>query len=234
MMRPIQLRSAMRAAFFDVDGTLTKVRVWQGLMDYFKINGGRRVTNMAFWSYHLPAYFLYRFGIISQTSFRKPWGRHLPWYLRGKTVAEARDIGDWVAEEFLADYWWDDALDLVSEHLNNEDAVIIVSGGPKPITERIAKKLGISHVVGTTLRVENGIYTGGVSGELCLAENKASMAVEYIQNVGLDINLAESFAYADSPGDVHLLEMVGNPVATHPDEELREIAAARGWEIFPQ
>lgn len=34
----------MRAAFFDVDGTLTKNRVWQGLREYFKTRGLRRWT----------------------------------------------------------------------------------------------------------------------------------------------------------------------------------------------
>jgi len=192
------------------------------------------MIHAAFLSFHLPLYFLYKLGIISQTAFRKPWGRHLPWYLKGKTPEEAIKIGEWIAEEFLDEYWWDDSLGLVSKHLRNGDVVIIVSGGPKPITDRIAKKLGIRHVIGTAPRIVEGIYTGGVHGRVCLAENKAIMATDYISQLGLDIDLEKSFAYADSPADVQLLEMVGNPVATHPDDELQGIAEKRGWEIFPK
>jgi phosphoserine phosphatase len=47
------------------------------------------------------------------------------------------------------------------------------------------------------------------------------------------VDLAESYAYADSTSDLHLLEMVGHPVATYPDDGLRPIALERGWQIFP-
>ncbi|MEJ2264139.1 MAG: hypothetical protein P8X95_11875 [Anaerolineales bacterium] len=35
----------MKAAFFDVDGTLTTTRVWEGLMEYFRQRDLRRWTN---------------------------------------------------------------------------------------------------------------------------------------------------------------------------------------------
>jgi HAD superfamily hydrolase (TIGR01490 family) len=223
----------MQAAFFDVDGTLTKVRVWMGLMEYFRTRGERRYNRGLFWVYHIPLYISYRLGLIPQTGFRKPWAKHLPWIFRGYTVADAQKIWDWVVKDFLGRQWREDSLTLVENHLSAGDQVILVSASPKPILERIADEIGVSHVIGTEPEVRNGRYTGGIHGPVCIAENKAKMALRYLEDKGIEVELRECYAYADSPGDSHLLEMVGNPVATHPDDELRIMATDRGWKIFP-
>jgi len=56
---------------------------------------------------------------------------------------------------------------------------------------------------------------------------------EYLQENGIEIDLEASYAYADSISDQQLLAMVGNPVATYPDEGLKRLATERGWQIFP-
>lgn len=223
----------MKAAFFDVDGTLTKERVWKGLMDYFSSRRERRFIRALFWAFHVPLYFLYRMKLIQQTGFRKPWAEHLPWIFQGFTVEDAEKIWDWVVMDFLREQWHEDALELVNNHLEAGDLVVLVSASPKPILERIAKEIGVSHIVGTQPAIRNGKYTGGIHGLICFAENKAIMALRYLEDNDIEVDLSECYAYADSPGDSHLLAMVGNPVATHPDDELRVLAIDRGWKIFP-
>ena len=44
-------------------------------------------------------------------------------------------------------------------------------------------------------------------------------------------DLKRSFAYADSHADRRLLAMVGHPVATNPDADLRRFAKSRNWMI---
>jgi phosphoserine phosphatase len=53
-----------------------------------------------------------------------------------------------------------------------------------------------------------------------------------IEQHQLEIDLENSFAYADSLGDIHLLEMVGNPVAVFPDEHLKPVVERRGWPVI--
>jgi len=48
------------------------------------------------------------------------------------------------------------------------------------------------------------------------------------------IDLAASYAYADSIYDLPLLEAVGHPVAVSPEERLASIARQRGWPILGQ
>lgn len=219
------------AAFFDVDGTLTTERVWRGVLDYYKLHGQRRWTTALFWAYHMPLFILYKARLLSQSAFRKPWAAHLMWFLRGDTPEQAQPVWDWVASEYLGKVWRPEGLALIKEHKTKGDLVLLVSAGPTPLTESIARQLGADLAVGTKPALRAGRYTGGVNGEVCLDENKAALTRAALQARGTDIDWANSSAYADGVTDLELLEMAGHPVAFFPDEHLKPIAQARGWKI---
>ena len=223
---------SQKAAFFDVGGTLIKTYVWNGLMEYFKINGQRRLTHSAFWTYHAPLYALHKIGLLSQDAVRTPWAKHLSWFFRGYTVEEAQAIWDWIVEDYLAGEWREDAISALKEHKANGDVVVIVSAGPLPLITRIAQHVGADRVVATPHEVKDGHYTGRVGGEVCIGPNKPKFAKAKMEELGLDIDYAASYAYGDSPGDKVLFDLVGNPVAVHPDEILRPIAEEQGWRIL--
>lgn len=222
----------MKAAFFDVDGTLTENRVWGGLMDYFSVHHLRRGTHITFLIYHYFLYFLYRLKVIDQVGFRSPWARHLSWYFRGFDQVKAKQMWDWVVEERISQQWRWDVRETLQAHKDAGDVVFLVSGGPQGLLERIAQEVGADHVVGTRHEIVDGRYTGMAASEACQGDFKAEFTLQRIKELRLDIDLAASYAYADSAGDLAMMEMVGNPVAVYPDEELAPIAAARGWQVF--
>jgi HAD superfamily hydrolase (TIGR01490 family) len=224
----------MRAAFFDLDGTLTRHRVWQGLMDYFRVHRVRRLTYVFFLVYHYSLYGLYRLGIISQVGFRAPWARHLSWFLRGYSLEQTEAVWDWVVKERINHQWRPDILEVFRGHKEAGDLTFIVSGGPEGLLRRVADEIGADFAVGTRHAVREGVYTGRASGEACQGEYKTILTQGVIAEHGLDIDLSASYAYADSGGDIPLLEMVGNPAAVYPDEELRALAEKRGWRILPE
>lgn len=221
----------IKVALFDVDGTLTAERVWRGVLDYYKLHGQRRGTTAAFWAYHMPLFMLYKAKLLSQSTFRKPWAAHLMWFLRGDTPSEAAPVWDWVATEYLGKVWRPQGLAQIKEHKAKGDLVLLVSAGPTPLTERIARQLGADLAVGTKPAMRAGRYTGGVDGEVCLDENKAALTRMALHARGAEIDWTSSSAYADGITDLALLELVGNPVAFFPDEHLKPIAVARGWKI---
>jgi HAD superfamily hydrolase (TIGR01490 family) len=223
----------VKAAFFDVDGTLTDTRVWEGLMGYFKVHGQRRWTQRVFWPYHMPYYLLRKAGVISEGAFRKPWAAHLAWYVRGFSLEQAQPAWEWVVTEYLSQHWRTDTLHILDSHRQAGDLVVLVSGGPVPLLERIADEIGADHVVGTRFEVRAGRYTGRSLEPVCLDENKASLAKNYLQENGIEVDYRASSAYADSISDIPMLEMVGSPVPTYPDEALQKIASERGWVAFP-
>jgi HAD superfamily hydrolase (TIGR01490 family) len=224
----------VKAAFFDVDGTLTRTRVWEGIMQYFARRNEKVWARQKFWAYHLPLVFLYRLGLLHQSSFRTPWARNLSWIFKGSSVAEMEQAWAWIAGEFMADYWRADTRALLDAHKAAGDVVFLVSAGPEPLLESFAKALGADHVVGTEHGIANGVFTGEAEGFACIDEYKRIKSLDKIKQLDLDIDLSASFAYADSPGDRYLLEMVGNPVATYPDEDLLPLAIEKGWRVFPE
>lgn len=223
----------MRVALFDVDGTLTDVRVWQGVMDYFKEQRLRRWTVRWFWAVNLPLWFAHKVGLISQSAFRRPWAARLSWLFRGYTEDQAAEIWDWVVEKHLVNHWRADIRELLKQHSERGDLVALVSAGPEPLVTRIAKEVGADLVVATRHEVRNGRFTGRHVSPVCMDAHKAELTREKLIGSGKSVDFAQSFAYADSPGDLALLELVGNPRAVYPDEELREIAEVRGWTILP-
>jgi HAD superfamily phosphoserine phosphatase-like hydrolase len=130
-------------------------------------------------------------------------------------------------------YWRMDTRALLADHLRAGDTVVLVSSGPQPLIRQIGLELGTEHAIGTSLEIRNGLFTGRSLQPVCIDVYKAHMAREYLQNEGFQVDYSESFTYADSTSDLYLLEMVGHPVAVHPEDTLRAIASQRGWRIIP-
>jgi HAD superfamily hydrolase (TIGR01490 family) len=130
-------------------------------------------------------------------------------------------------------YWRQDTCQVLSQHIQNGFLTLLVSGTPTQLLKHLAIKIGADHAIGTDLEVHDDRYTGRSSGPSCIGDNKVSLTQAYIKHHGIKIDYDTSYAYADSISDLHLLEMVGNPVATYPDEQLRTLAQERNWQIFP-
>ena len=184
-------------------------------------------------AYHFPLYIFMKIGMISDETFRKPWPAHLGWYLRGYTLSEADQVWNWVAETQVSQNWRLDTCRILNQHRENGELTVLVSGTPVPLLERLAQDINADHVVGTGLEIKNGIFTGRSSSPACIGDNKISLTQIYMEQQGIEIDYGGSYAYADSISDQHLLAMVGNPIATYPDEALRQYAIEHGWQIFP-
>mgnify|MGYP003573536314 FL=1 len=102
-----------------------------------------------------------------------------------------------------------------------------------PLLERLARDVKADYVIGTGLEIKDGVFTGRNSTPACIGDNKVPLTQNYLQENGIELDYEASHAYADSISDRYLLAMVGQPVATYPDDGLRQLAIERGWQIFP-
>jgi HAD superfamily hydrolase (TIGR01490 family) len=84
-------------------------------------------------------------------------------------------------------------------------------------------------VVPAKLEVVDGRYTGDLTAPPLVGEARAAWLRARAAAEGID--LARSYAYADSHSDLPLLLAVGNPVAVNPDVALFRAARARRWPI---
>jgi HAD superfamily hydrolase (TIGR01490 family) len=221
----------MIAAFFDVDGTLYSGRVWAGLMEYWKTHG-RRLDARLYYLRFMPHYMARKFKLISEERFRGPWAQHLAWPMRGWTEAQARACFDWVAREYVKPLRRERVIARLHEHQLQGHVVVLVSSGVEPLQAAIGATLGVERIVGPRVEWRDGRLTGRTLPPLVIGERKASVTRQRLQEWGLDVDLAASFAYADSISDLPLLEFVGHPTAVNPDEQLAVVAREQKWPIL--
>jgi HAD superfamily hydrolase (TIGR01490 family) len=124
---------------------------------------------------------------------------------------------------------YEEAVDLIEEHQAAGREVVIVSASGSEVVEPIGAMLGVDHVIATTLRAEDGRYTGDVEF-YAYGPNKAEAMVALAAERGYDLDA--SYAYSDSETDAPMLSAVGHPFAVNPDKALRRIAEEKGWPVL--
>lgn len=152
---------------------------------------------------------------------------------RGASEEEVQEAFHWIADNYIFNSLRSDVIEILNQHKQRRDVVVIVSASFSGLVEVVGQRLGVPDVIGTKLEIIDGEYTGKVIKPLCFGENKAQLLKEFINRNGLQIDGSSSFAYADSIFDTSLLKLVGNPVATYPDRELRLLAEHNGWQTLP-
>lgn len=132
-------------------------------------------------------------------------------------------------EEVLVPLVYPEAAELVRWHQQFGRPVAIVSSAAEEVVRPIGARLGVDHVVGTSMQVVDGRYTG-VIDSYTYGAKKADAVRSLAQEHGFD--LASSYAYSDSATDLPMLSAVGRPHAVNPDRQLVAHAEVHGWPIL--
>lgn len=122
-----------------------------------------------------------------------------------------------------------EARGLIDLHAHAGRDTYIVSASPVEIVGKFAEAMDMTGGLGTVAQSSHGVYTGELAQPFCYGEGKAVAMRKVAEERGYD--LARSYAYTDSIGDLPMLEAVGHPVAVNPDRALEAIAYHRGWPI---
>jgi HAD superfamily hydrolase (TIGR01490 family) len=213
------------AAFFDVDGTLTRTTILHPLIWYQRA--------------HLAPlrYALWITGLACQVPRylwidRRSRSRVNVVIYRRYAGLPAAGLRDWHRRTFadnLQRRLFPKALDGLAEHRRAGRRIVLVTGGLDFVMAPLAEHVGAADVIATHLVERNGVFTGEIDGPPLADGRKAELMRAYAEKHGID--LAESYAYGDSYGDLPMLECVGHAVAVSPDERLRPVAVERGWGI---
>jgi HAD superfamily hydrolase (TIGR01490 family) len=122
------------------------------------------------------------------------------------------------------------ARDLLEQHRARGDERLIITATNRFITEPIAWRYGVSHLLATEPEIIDGEYTGGVTGTPCFRAGKVERLHAWLQQHHQDLD--GSWFYSDSHNDLPLLEQVDHPVAVDPDETLKSHARRLGWPVI--
>ena len=215
-----------RIAFFDVDNTITR-----GSTLYFL---GKGMYNRGFFTKRdIGAWVLanirFRMTGTEKSEVISRFQKAATDFIGGHDVKEIRIIGEQIYSEFVSPSIWQGTIELAKEHLSSGDEVWLVTASPEDFANLIAERLGFTGAIGTKAEINDGKYTGNLSGKLLHGKEKAIAITELTKARG--INLQDCFAYSDSHNDLPLLSAVGHPRAINPDAKLRIIAFAQSWPV---
>ncbi|KOY50613.1 HAD-IB family hydrolase [Polaribacter dokdonensis] len=149
--------------------------------------------------------------------------------VKGISEKQFKDLGEEIYKDHLISTIYPESKTLIASHLEKGHKVVIVSAATRYQVTPIANGLGITEIYCTEMEVKKGKFTGLIS-EMCWAEGKARAGRKFAKANNID--LSKSFFYTDSIDDYPLLEIVGKPVATNPDNKLSQLAFENNWKIL--
>jgi len=187
-------------------------------------------------------------GMISRSRLARDAYENLRFRLRGSTDDRAdqvrRRVGEMIAGVPVRDMQrlsprvlagvlprlYPQMLARAYAHQDAGRLVYIVTAASQEMADLLAHVLAFDGGIGSRSEVLDGRYTGRAAGPFNYREGKVLSLRELAAREGID--LAASYAYSDSESDLPMLRVVGHPVVVNPDQDLRRIAAAEGWETL--
>jgi HAD superfamily hydrolase (TIGR01490 family) len=221
---------AVRAALFDIDGTLTAGgEVWGPLVKSPDVLPLRKA-----WLYAtaMPHYRLSRAGVVSQTAFRDRWVRLMAWLMTGWRYNQVQALCSAIVRDHLTPALRPDVVGILTQHKTAGHPVILVSTMFGEIVRGLAEQVGADTGLGSEVEIRDGVSTGRVVSETCSGARKLNFAKRCLEQRFPDLSLDACAAYADSASDILFLSGVGHPVAVYPDAAMRATASERGWPIY--
>ena len=151
--------------------------------------------------------------------------------LRGRVQAEA--AREQFLHEVIRPAIRPEALQLIQRHRDQGCQLMIVTATNEFVTRPIAQLLGIEELIAVELEQDDqGWITGEIAGVPSMREGKVQRLQQWLLARGWDWPDVETTFYSDSTNDLPLLGRVNHPVATNPDDRLREQALQRSWPIL--
>ncbi len=212
------------AAFFDFDETIIDINSSKVGFKWLYEN---KMLSIWFILKVFITGLLYEVNLISE----KRMADGMVIFYRGKKLSFFSERAEEFYRELLKPHLVPKVVGKLKYHREQGHILIIVSGSIRYYLEPVAKDLGIDYLVCTELEEgPDGLLTGKPKGQICLGKYKQKMTQELVKE--LNINLNDSFAYGNSQADIHLLKMVGNPVAVEPNIPLKKVAIKNNWPIL--
>jgi HAD superfamily hydrolase (TIGR01490 family) len=200
-------------AIFDLDGTLTKRDTYLPFLWLCLRQFGLRKLSVVV----LPLYvLLYKLSIISNHQLKEIF---LSKILFGISLEQLEPI----AEKFVFDLI-DRGLnrpifEILNLHLKHGHKVILVTASFDFYVIKLARKIGINHVVCTRAEVNDGILTGRILGKNCHGEEK----VRRLENLLSESDWDFSVLYTDHYSDYPLLKKVNKGILVEPGFKTRSL-----------
>lgn len=213
-----------KLGLFDIDGTLFRWQLYHELVfelktrGYFSVSEAKALDDaLISWQAKHTSWKDYELLVIHTIE------RHIqeisPWELE----RAARDVVDHSGHKIYG--FTAKLLELLRDAGYH---TVAISASQQEIAEQFAAKYGFDDCIAATYERQNGSYTGNKTR--VIHGRKDEIVRQYLAD-NPEITLDESVAIGDSDGDIGMLELVEQPIAFNPSEDLLETAMDRGWKI---
>lgn len=211
-------------AVFDIDGTLIRWQLFHAVTDtlarmgyldeagYEKIRQARRIWKMRS---HPDSFKTYE-GVMIE-GFEK--------IIRKISVKQFESAVDSVIEEYK-DQIYIYSKGLIAKLKSQDYVLFAISGSQLELVSRIAAYYGFHDYIGTDYLKRDGYFTG--KKNFYAASKKT--ALQHLINKHA-VKISESIAIGDSASDIPMLQMVDQPIAFNPEQQLLNAAQENGWPI---
>ncbi len=221
----------MKLAVFDFDGTLSPQDTLPFLLKEWKKFHYPRMKRYLVYVSVSGLYLRYKLGKGSREEIRKEGMRKFSRIFSGMGKKEFREFLQRSSQDIMPEL----SKALLKELKKVKAAgyhTVLLSGCYETFLKYVGEAIGIDTVIGTEVHYLNGQVDMASPMNIVSGEAKNERLRAFFAEKGVD--WAGSVAYADSMSDVGILEMVGKPVAVHPEEELRKVAQERNWRIIEE
>jgi HAD superfamily hydrolase (TIGR01490 family) len=151
-------------------------------------------------------------------------------FLKNNTRKFLNDIRSDYINEIIKPMILKKAVDLVNQHKEAGDRLLIITATNSFITKPIGELFGIDELIGTDPEENEGEFTGKVKGTPSFKEGKVTRLFDWLGEKNLKLaDFEKTFFYSDSQNDLALLEVVTNPVVVNGDKILLEKAQEKNW-----
>lgn len=218
----------MKLAIFDFDGTLFLEDTLPFLLKQWAKFGYSKLKLGIVYASLARLYVMHKLGVHSDKSSRAVMRKFLRLFA-GMQRAEIEEFFDRCADVIITRL-----NSSVVEEVTAAKAAgfhtVLLSGCFEYLLKKVAALLNIDTVIGTGIFYKEDRVDYRRPLEVVYSAEK----VLRLQAVfhGKQVEWDESSAYADSYSDIHLLSIVGCPVAVRPDKGLRDKAQKSGWRIL--
>ncbi|MET0959476.1 MAG: HAD-IB family hydrolase [Psychrobacillus psychrotolerans] len=219
----------MRVAIFDFDGTIYAEETFTLLMKHLKEHPTYHSSYKRFYRAIVPPYIANKLKLYPDSKMKK---RSMQLYLEAFNGLTKQEMDTYFGEikATMQQDFNEKVLERLKLHQEENIHILLVSGAYTQFLERVTDGLVFNQIIGTDIFYKDDkVYTKNVINHVN-GEQKTLKVHEALD--GHQIDWENSYAYGDSFSDMPVLELVGNPVAVRPEEKLRSLANARGWEVM--
>lgn len=219
------MRNNKKLAVFDIDGTIFRKNLHFELIDelswtkVFPREVRHRLTRLyTNWIEHRGTYEAYRLALVGL------YAEHIEGCHPKDVIEASRIVAPFHRNRT---YVYTDGL--IHKLRKAGYFLVAISGSPIEIVREFDKEhLHFDEVYGTVYELdERGCYTG--KEEFCPVKDKGRV----VRQCAFDHQLSfdDSFGVGDTESDASFLELVTNPIAFNPNQNLKEIAEQKKWKV---